>query len=146
MSKSELEKLIRDVWLVYERCWNLASNCNRWKINSKDEFTAALYEWQWYESNPIMKLINDKIWDTDKLYTSLYKYPKEYIDCWLVLNYISYWNHTVYVELDKDAINHRLLFQSYWYTTLINRKIVNWNYDEIEKAIDLFCETLKKKE
>lgn len=146
IKQSEEYKLIRDIWLVYERCWDLSLNCNRWKLNSNKEFAAALFKWQWNESNPIMKLINDKLWDNDKLYTSLYKYDNALLESWNVLSYVSYWRHAVYVVLDKSEVDNSNAIQSYWYTTLINRLIVKWECRKIEKAIDLFCKTLKKKE
>lgn len=141
-----LGKLVSDIKLVYERCTSLWLECNRWKFLKYDkDFEENIRLRMQNESNPIVKKINDKLW-VNGLYTSLYRHRKWELESWAVMSYkadIYYYN---YVVLNNSAVNYNEAKIIYWYPSSIKKEIVKWNFKIVEKAIDLFCETIKKEE
>lgn len=142
--KEEKKEMRYVYWALYEvlNRYNKCCYKNCWK-SWWDKFERALLRRSdWH--NPILDRMYDKLWVDFKRYwyISLYWYDKMYEDLWYIYRVYLYKSRWICVHhiFDKTAIPNKL---KYSYPKEINKLIVKWEYDKLEKAIDYFCSNIK---
>lgn len=140
-----INSIVKEIAEVYDRFTDLSLEKYRRRYACDNEFKTSLIKWKPNDFNPIINMINYKMWYSNKLYISMYFIPKEYVESWCALSYQQSTQY-VYVPLNEWRIIFENCYLYLAYPKNIKEAIVKWKYKEIEKAIDLFCKTLKKKE